>query len=220
MTCSNIVRMRPLESPSSESRYRRDNRRSARPPRDGQRVCWCVADREGTRRRRGHRHHWPRCRSVARRRTLHPSLRLERERLRSSGRRDRCGAPDRMRHASHWRHQHRLARRARRRAHRLSDLEVSSDGSCIVTKPHGTGGCVTPATVKEQLVYEIGDPTNYLSPDVAVSFLSLAVEDQGNDRVRVSGATGSHGPTRTKSVPRIAMAFAPPVRLRSSAATP
>ncbi|MCA9145862.1 MAG: DUF1446 domain-containing protein [Planctomycetaceae bacterium] len=69
-------------------------------------------------------------------------------------------------------------------------VEVSDDGSCIVTKPRGTGGWVTSQTVKEQLVYEIGDPAHYLSPDVTVSFLSLLVDDLGNDRVRVSGATG------------------------------
>ncbi len=77
-------------------------------------------------------------------------------------------------------------------------VEVSEDGSCIVTKPRGTGGCVTAMTVKEQLVYEIGDPGNYLSPDVAVSFLALAVEDLGNDRVRVSGATGQPRPEMLK----------------------
>jgi hypothetical protein len=69
-------------------------------------------------------------------------------------------------------------------------VEVAEDGSCIVTKPRGTGGCVTELTVKEQLLYEIGDPENYLSPDVTVSFLKLAVDDLGNDRVRVSGAMG------------------------------
>lgn len=77
-------------------------------------------------------------------------------------------------------------------------VEVSCDGSCIVTKPRGTGGRVTAMTVKEQLVYEIGDPENYLSPDVAVSFLSLAVEELGDDRVRVSGATGKPGPDTLK----------------------
>ncbi len=77
-------------------------------------------------------------------------------------------------------------------------VEISEDGSCIVTKPGGTGGRVTEMTVKEQLLYEIGDPGNYLSPDVAVSFLSLAVEDLGNDRVRVSGATGKSRPEKYK----------------------
>ena len=77
-------------------------------------------------------------------------------------------------------------------------VEVARDGSCIVTKPHGTGGCVTAATVKEQLVYEIGDPGHYLSPDVTASFLSLHVEDLGHDRVRVSGAQGQPPPPTLK----------------------
>ena len=69
-------------------------------------------------------------------------------------------------------------------------VEVSADGSCIVTKPRGTGGRVTDMTVREQLVYEIGDPANYISPDVTVSFVSLHVQDLGKDRVCVSGAIG------------------------------
>lgn len=77
-------------------------------------------------------------------------------------------------------------------------VEVAEDGSCTVTKPRGTGGRVTAMTVKEQLLYEIGDPGNYLSPDVAVSFLSLAVEDLGDDRVRVSGAVGKPRPETYK----------------------
>ena len=77
-------------------------------------------------------------------------------------------------------------------------VEVENDGSCVVTKPRGTGGCVTELTVKEQLLYEIGDPGNYLSPDVTVSFLTLAVDDIGNDRVRVRGATGKPRPSTYK----------------------
>jgi hypothetical protein len=53
-------------------------------------------------------------------------------------------------------------------------------------------------TVKEQLLYEIGDPGNYLSPDVTVSFLTLRVEQSGPDRVRISGATGRPPPTTYK----------------------
>jgi hypothetical protein len=77
-------------------------------------------------------------------------------------------------------------------------VEVFEDGSFIVTKPRGTGGRVTEMTVKEQLLYEIGDPDNYLSPDVTVSFLVLSVEDLGNDRVRVAGATGKPRPDKLK----------------------
>ncbi|WP_417730481.1 acyclic terpene utilization AtuA family protein [Rosistilla oblonga] len=77
-------------------------------------------------------------------------------------------------------------------------VEVDDSGNCIVCKPHGTGGRVTTATVREQLVYEIGDPRDYRSPDVCVSFDSLCVEDLGSNRVRVSGAVGHPSPERYK----------------------
>jgi hypothetical protein len=77
-------------------------------------------------------------------------------------------------------------------------VEVAADGSCIVTKPLNTGGQVSEQTVKEQLVYEIGDPGAYLSPDATVSFLTLRVSDEGNNRVRVTGATGSPPPATLK----------------------
>ena len=78
-------------------------------------------------------------------------------------------------------------------------VEVSSDGACVVTKPKRTGGVVNERTVKEQLLYEIGDPDNYLSPDVTVSFLSLQVREQKKNRVRVSGARG-RSPTSSYKV--------------------
>jgi hypothetical protein len=77
-------------------------------------------------------------------------------------------------------------------------VEVSDDGSCVVTKPRGAGGNVTEMTVKEQLLYEIGDPARYLSPDVTVSFESLSVEELGQNLVRVTGATGTLRPDAFK----------------------
>lgn len=77
-------------------------------------------------------------------------------------------------------------------------VEIHPDGSCTITKPKGTGGRVTVETVKQQLLYEIGDPERYLSPDATVSFLGLHVEEEGKDRVRVSGAKGGPPPDTYK----------------------
>ena len=77
-------------------------------------------------------------------------------------------------------------------------VEVDAGGSCVVTKPAGTGGCVSVPTVKEQLLYEIGDPDNYLSPDATVSFLDLSVKQAGKNRVRVKGALGRPPPDSYK----------------------
>lgn len=70
-------------------------------------------------------------------------------------------------------------------------VEMEESGNFVVTKPPHTGGRVNLANVKEQLLYEIGDPGKYLSPDVTVSFLELSLIDLGNDRVEVKGAKGS-----------------------------
>lgn len=68
--------------------------------------------------------------------------------------------------------------------------EARPDGTCIITKHPGTGGLVSEATVKEQLVYELGDPTTYITPDCITDFTSIHVEAAGPDRVRISGVRG------------------------------
>jgi hypothetical protein len=76
--------------------------------------------------------------------------------------------------------------------------EIANDGTCVITKASTSGGIVSEATIKEQLVYEIGNPAEYISPDCHVSFLNLKVQSVEPNRVAVSGAIGSPPPTRLK----------------------
>jgi acyclic terpene utilization AtuA family protein len=68
--------------------------------------------------------------------------------------------------------------------------EANPDSSFVITKHENTGGCVNVPSVKEQLVYEMGDPHEYITPDCVADFTTIRLEDAGKDRVRVFGIKG------------------------------
>ena len=68
--------------------------------------------------------------------------------------------------------------------------EASPDGTFIITKHEGTGGCVNVPSVKEQLLYEMGDPHGYITPDCVADFTTIQLANDGPNRVRVFGIKG------------------------------
>ena len=76
--------------------------------------------------------------------------------------------------------------------------EVGSGGDACITKLEGSGGCVDERTVKEQLLYEVHDPSRYITPDVCADFSGVRIETLAADRVAVSGGTGAAAPPAYK----------------------
>lgn len=76
--------------------------------------------------------------------------------------------------------------------------EVGEDDSFVITKVQGSGGAVTEATCKEQLLYEIHDPAAYYTPDIVADFSKITVRQTGPDRVAVTGAGGRPRPDDLK----------------------
>lgn len=76
--------------------------------------------------------------------------------------------------------------------------EIARDGSCVITKPEGSGGRVSIASVTEQIVYEIDDPRCYRTPDVGVDLTTVGLAEVGVDRVSVRGASGIASPEKLK----------------------
>ncbi len=77
-------------------------------------------------------------------------------------------------------------------------VDVCRDGSATISKVDGTGGSITLATAKEQLLYEVTNPHQYLTPDVSADFTTAYLKQDGKDRIKVTGGSGSKRPAALK----------------------
>ncbi|WP_373397105.1 acyclic terpene utilization AtuA family protein [Algoriphagus halophilus] len=77
-------------------------------------------------------------------------------------------------------------------------LEVSKDGTGIISKVQGTGGLISTQTAKEQLLYEVLDPYAYYTPDVIADFSKVQIEEIGTNQIRISGGDGNPAPETLK----------------------
>ena len=171
---------------------------------------------------RGHRHHRPRGRSRASPsdRASPTSAGMPTTTIASAGR-DRRRPPHRVRHPGHRRHQHRLA--ADSPIRRTSDFPIVEVSARRLVRRHQAAGHRRPSRRADRQgtarSTRSAIPRAYLSPDATVSFLTLQVEDEGNDRVRVSGRDRRRRRRRrTKSAPPTGPDFGPRARCWSSAA--
>jgi hypothetical protein len=77
-------------------------------------------------------------------------------------------------------------------------VDVHRDGSAIISKVEGTGGNINLATAKEQLLYEVTNPYEYMTPDVMADFTTVSLQQEGNDCIRVIGGSGKQRPATLK----------------------
>ena len=85
----------------------------------------------------------------------------------------------------------------------LADLgfpfaDVAADGRAVISKLSDSGGCITTATCKEQLLYELHDPARYLTPDVTADFRGVSLDECGRDTIAITGGTGTQRPDQLK----------------------
>lgn len=104
-----------------------------------------------------------------------------------------CGAQCTGGNYTHWRDVPNMARIG------YPVAEAKADGSFVITKHENTGGLVNVETISSQLLYEMGDPKNYLGPDCTADFTTINLEQDGENRVKVSGIKGT-APTPTYKV--------------------